>query len=78
MNKKGNYFKRKSNKLSFKPSKPKLIHLISPILHNLLGSQNSIYNSLSLGKSVINFCDVNNLKPLNLQFCQINVGLFIP
>ena len=49
MNKKGNYFKRKSNKLSFKPSKPKLISLDKdPILHNLLRSQNSIYYFISM------------------------------
>ena len=47
MKKKETISKEKSNKLSFKPSKPKLIHLISPILHNLLGSQNSIYYFIS-------------------------------
>ena len=47
MNKKGNYFK-KSNKLSFKPSKPKLISLDKdPIFHNLLRSQNPIYYFIS-------------------------------
>ena len=68
MNKKGDDFKRKSNKLSFKPSKPKLISLDKdPILYNLLRSPNSIYYFTSRKSLFINFGDVNNLKPLNLQ-----------